>query len=53
MFISTFQGERWDIEDGIASSFHQGDTYTVYYGGNEGDILSLEWVSTPTAAKTP
>ncbi len=47
------QGERWGLEDNIASSFHQGDTYTVYYGGNEGDILSVEWVSTPTAAKNP
>jgi membrane protein implicated in regulation of membrane protease activity len=47
------QGERWGIQDGIAGSFHQGDTYVVYYGGNAGDILSVEWISTPTLAKIP
>jgi membrane protein implicated in regulation of membrane protease activity len=46
-------GERWGLKDGIAGSFNQGDTYAVYYGGIEGEILSVEWVSSPTIAKIP
>ena len=38
-------GDQWVIDAEVAGSIHPGDTYAVYFGGENGDLLSLEWIS--------
>ena len=38
-------GEQWVIDAGVAGTIHPGDIFAVYFGGENGDLLSLEWVS--------
>ena len=38
-------GEQWVIDAEVAGNIHPGDIYAVYFGGEYGDLLSLEWVS--------
>jgi len=38
-------GEQWVIGAEVAGTIHPGDIYAVYFGGENGDLLSLEWIS--------
>ena len=38
-------GDQWVIDAGVAGTIHPGDIYAVYFGGENGDLLSLEWIS--------
>jgi hypothetical protein len=39
-------GEQWVIDAQLAATLHPGDIYVVYFGGENGDLLSLEWIAT-------
>jgi len=39
------KGETWEIDQDCADSITEGDTYAIYLGGRNRDILSIEWIA--------